>query len=109
MGLLFRLSVVVFVYLVFGLAMFWLSVGIVGKKVKAVPFLLYTACSGVANFLAVYSVAGLYTGETLWSYIIDLAYSLVIYSIEAAALGLVIRKCYKIPFLHGMTAAMLSH
>ncbi len=36
MGLLFRLSVVVFVYLVFGLAMFWLSVGIVGKKVKAV-------------------------------------------------------------------------
>ena len=109
MGLLFRLSVVVFVYLVFGLAMFWLSVGIVGKKVKAVPFLLYTACSGVANFLAVYSVAGLYTGETLWSDIIDLAYSLVIYSIEAAALGLVIRKCYKIPFLHGMTAAMLSH
>ena len=108
MSLTFRLSVIIFVFILIGLGMFWLSVGIVGKKVKAVPFLIYAACSSAAYLFTIYGVSWLFP-EDLYSPVVSVLYSLICYPIEAAALGLVIRKCYGIPFCQGMTAAMLSH
>ncbi|MDE6202984.1 MAG: GHKL domain-containing protein, partial [Lachnospiraceae bacterium] len=90
------------------LGMFWLSVGIVGKKVKAVPFLIYAACSSAAYLFAVCVVSWLLP-EDIQNAWVSVLCSLICYPVETAALGLVIKKCYGVPFSQGMTAAMLGH
>lgn len=109
MSLAFRLSIVVFVYILMGLAMFWLSVGIVGKKVRVRPFLVYAVCSGVSYLLSFYISFWLFGEETIFADLYQVMHYVVCYTIEAAALGVVIWKCYDIPFVQGMTASMLSH
>lgn len=108
MSLAFRLSVVMFVFILTGLGMFWLSVGIVGKKVKAVPFLLYAVFSAalylLSMYISVWIVGDVTTGDRF-----DKLHTLLMATIEVAILGTIIRKCYEVPFLQGVTAAMLSH
>ncbi len=108
MSLAFRLSVVMFVFILTGLSMFWLSVGIVGKKVRAVPFLLYAVFSAalylLSMYISVWIVGDVATGDRF-----DKLHTFLMATIEVAILGTIIRKCYDIPFLQGVTAAMLSH
>lgn len=105
----FRLSVIIFVLILLGLGMFWLSVGIVGKKVRIRPFLIYAVCFGASYLLSIYLSFWLFSEETVFSEWYNVLHSLICYTIEAAALGMVIWKCYDISFVQGLTASMLSH
>lgn len=105
----FRLSIIIFVLILLGLGMFWLSVGIVGKKVRIRPFLIYAVCFGASYLLSIYLSFWLFSEETVFSEWYNVLHSLICYTIEAAALGMVIWKCYDIPFVQGLTASMLSH
>lgn len=109
MSLGFRLSVVIFVFILMGLGMFWLSVGIVGKKVRVRPFLIYAVCFGMSYLLSMYLSYWLFGEETVFSEWYNALHSIICYTIEAAALAVVIWKCYDIPFVQGLTASMLSH
>ena len=109
MSLGFRLSVVIFVYILMGLGMFWLSVGIVGKKVRVKPFLIYAVCFGAAYLLSMLASFWLFGEETVFNGWYNVVHSLICYTIEAVALGVVIRQCYGIPYVQGLTASMLSH
>lgn len=108
MSLAFRLSVVMFVFILTGLGMFWLSVGIVGKKVRAVPFLLYAVFSAALYLLSMYIFVWI-AGDVATGDWVSKIHTLLMSTIEAVILGIIIRKCYDIPFLQGVTAAMLSH
>lgn len=108
MSLAFRLSVVIFVLFLTGLGMFWLSVGIVGKRVKAVPFLLYAAFSAALYLFSIY-VSMWLVGEEVTNDWFAKIHTLLMTTIEVVILGIIIKKCYDIPFLQGVTAAMLSH
>lgn len=105
----FRISVVIFSFILSGLGMFWLCAGIVGKKVRIRPFLIYAACSCVVYVMAVFMSVWTVDEDVLFGSYFSLLFAIAGYSIEAAALGIVIRKCYGIPFLQGLSAAMLSH
>lgn len=109
MSLGFRLSVIIFVFILIGLGMFWLSVGIVGKKVRVRPFLIYAVCFGASYLLSIYMSFWLFSEETVFSEWYNVLHSLICYTIETAALGMVVWKCYDVPFVQGLTASMLSH
>ena len=104
----FRISVIIFVFLLTGLGMFWLSVGILGKKVRPLPFLLYAVCSSLSYLLSIY-ITICAAGDAMFDGWVNILHSFICYSIEAAALGAVIWKCYHIPFLQSLSASMLSH
>lgn len=108
MSLAFRLSVIIFVLILTGLGMFWLSVGIVGKKVRAVPFLLYAAFSAALSLLSIYISIWIVGEEATSDWFINI-HTFLMTTIEVAILGIIIRKCYDVPFLQGLTAAMLGH
>lgn len=63
----FRLSIIIFVLILLGLGMFWLSVGIVGKKVRIRPFLIYAVCFGASYLLSIYLSFWLFSEETVFS------------------------------------------
>lgn len=109
MSLGFRLSVVIIVFILIGLAMFWLSVGIVGKKARIRPIVIYAVCSGVSYLLSMFLSMWLFGENTVFADYFNVLYSLICYTIEALALGMVIWKCYDIPLVQGVTASMLSH
>lgn len=105
----FRISVVIFVFILSGLGLFWLCVGIVGKKVRIRPFLIYAVCSSLVNVMVVLLSTWLVDEDVLFGPYFSLLFAIAGYTVGAAALGIVIRKCYGVPFLQGLTAAMLSH
>lgn len=105
----FRISVIIFAFILSGLGMFWLAVGIIGKKVRVRPFLIYAACSCAVYVLSVLLSSWFVDEEFLFGPYFSLLFAVIGYTVEAAALGIVIRKCYGVPFIQGWTAAMLSH
>lgn len=89
--------------------MFWLSAGIVGKRVRIRPFLIYAVCSSAIYVLCMLLSSWLIDEEYIFGPYFELLFSLIAYTVEAAALGIVMRKCYGVPFIQGLTATMLSH
>lgn len=106
MSLAFRLFVFISVYILQGLGMFWLSVGIVGKKVRKVPFLLYAVLTSIVYLL---NAGALVFSEDANFDLFVLIVTFISATMEVAALGILIWKFYDIPVLQGIEAAMLSH
>lgn len=109
MSLAFRLSVAIFVFILQGLGMFWLSVGIVGKKVRTVPFLLYAVFSAILYLLSAFAFGWVVDAPAAIINLFELIVTLISATIEVTILGILIWKCYDIPILQGIEAAMLSH
>ena len=108
MSLAFRLSVAIFVFILQGLGMFWLSVGIVGKKVRTVPFLLYAVFSAILYLLSAYSFGWVLDAPAATINLFELIVTLISATIEVAVLGILIWKCYDISVLQGIEAAILA-
>ena len=106
MSLAFRMFVFISVYILQGLGMFWLSVGIVGKKVRVVPFFLYAVLTSIIYLL---NAGALVFAEDANFDLFVLIVTFISATMEVTVLGILIWKCYDIPVLQGIEAAMLSH
>lgn len=106
MSLAFRLFVFISVYILQGIGMFWLSVGIVGKKVRMLPFLL---CAVFIPIIYLLNAGVLIFAEDANFDLFVLIVTFISATMEVTVLGILIWKCYDVPILQGIEAAMLSH
>lgn len=108
MSLAFRLFSVGYSFSFTAFALFVLAVGILGRKIRWGYLAVFWGCS--------FAVQGLVLGVQLLLYVMGInpeiisysIYDLFCYTVTAIILGGLLCRAYRLPFLHTLTAAVLS-
>lgn len=108
MSLAFRLFSVGYTFSFTAFALFVLAVGILGRKIRWGYLAMFWGCS--------FAVQGLVLGVQLLLYVMGInpeiisysIYDLFCYTVTAIILGGLLCRAYRLPFLHTLTAAVLS-
>lgn len=108
MSLAFRLFSVGYTFSFTAFALFVLAVGILGRKIRWGYLAVFWGCS--------FAVQGLVLGVQLLLYVMGInpeiisysIYDLFCYTVTAIILGGLLCRAYRLPFLHTLTAAVLS-
>lgn len=111
MPLSFRLFSVGFSFVCFGMGLYALASGILGKKIKPVPCLIYTFYYLLANALIYAVIAVLEVTMGIYQYvnIINLLNGTLGNLLHAVVLALVLRRCLGTDFWQGLAAAFLGN
>ncbi|MGI6018462.1 MAG: sensor histidine kinase [Marvinbryantia sp.] len=111
MPLSFRLFSVGFSFVCFGIGLYALASGILGKKIKLVPCLIYTVYYLLANAMiyAVIVILDVTMGVYRHVNIINLLNGTLGNLLHAVVLALVLRRCFGTDFWQGLAAAFLGN
>lgn len=110
MSLTFRVLTVCYTYLMMGLALFILTSGILGRKVKAGYLAVFCVCAIALQWIAlsfplvIYYIRDINLEESRYSSLFDIA----CYTPIAVVLGLLLKRAFRIPAFHTITAAVLG-
>lgn len=103
MPLSFRLGTVFLVFFCFGFGIFKMALGLLGQKIKKIPCVIYIVWFCAASWAQAF--LGLLFEDPLEKLFFELAFL----TLHAAVLGLLLKKYFRLPFVHTLTAAVLGN